>query len=50
MLCDTPLPWVKSAKYLGNIITNMVSGLNKDVRTKRAMFIEKNCEPDESKT
>ena len=41
MLCDNPLPWVKSAKYLGNIITNMVSGLNKDVRSKRAMFIEK---------
>ena len=36
------MPWVKSAKYLGNIITNMVSGLNKDVRSKRAMFIEKN--------
>ena len=44
MLCDTPLPWVKNAKYLGNIITGIVDGLSKDIRVKRAMFIERNCE------
>ena len=44
MLCDTPLPWVRKAKYLGNTITGLVDGLRKDVQTKRAMFIERNCE------
>ena len=44
MLCDTPLPWVRKAKYLGNTITGLVDGLRKDVQTKGAMFIEKNCE------
>ena len=44
MLLDTPLPWVSSAKYLGNFITNSVDGLCQDVKIKRAMFIERNCE------
>ena len=44
MLCGNPLPWVKEAKYLGNFISNIVDGLSKDVRIKRAGFIEKNCE------
>ena len=44
ILCDTPLPWVSSAKYLGNFITSSVDGLSQDVRQKRAMFIERNCE------
>jgi hypothetical protein len=44
MLCGNPLPWVKDAKYLGNFLSNIVDGLSKDVRIKRAMFIEKNCE------
>ena len=37
ILCDTPLPWVSSAKYLGNFITSSVDGLSQDVRQKRAM-------------
>jgi hypothetical protein len=44
MLCGNPLPWVKDAKYLGNFISNIVDGLSKAVRVKRATFIEKNCE------
>ena len=44
ILCNNPLPWVKNAKYLGNFIGNIVDGLSKDVRIKRARFIEKNCE------
>ena len=43
MLCGN-LPWVKDAKYLGNFLSNIVDGLSKAVRIKRAMFIEKNCE------
>ena len=44
MLCGNPIPWVKDAKYLGNSISNIVDGLSKDVRVKRAIFIERNCE------
>ena len=44
MLCGNPLPWVKDAKYLGNTISNIVDGLSKDVKIKRAMFIERNCD------
>ena len=44
MLCNNPLPWVKSAKYLGNNISNLVDGLSQDVRVKRASFIERNCD------
>jgi hypothetical protein len=29
---------------LGNFLSNIVDGLSKDVRIKRVMFIEKNCE------
>ena len=44
VLCGNKLPWVKDAKYLGNIITNIYNGMEKDVLSKRAKFIEKNCE------
>ena len=44
MLCNNPLPWVKSAKYLGNIISNIGDQLSQDVRAKRAAFIGRNCE------
>ena len=35
---------MSSAKYPGNFITNSVDGLCQDVKIKRAMFIERNCE------
>ena len=38
------LPWVESAKYLGNKITNKIDGLQNDILEKRANFIERNCE------
>ena len=44
MLNNNPLPWVKKAKYLGNLVSNLVDGLSQDVRVKRARFIERNCE------
>ena len=44
MLCGNQLPWVKDAKYIGNFISNIADGLSKDVRIKRAMFIERNCD------
>ena len=43
-LNDTPLPWIKEAKYLGNTITNIPDGFGKDAKEKRARFIERNCE------
>ena len=39
-----PLPWVKSAKYLGNKVTSTLDGFQKDVSEKRAQFIGKNVE------
>ena len=44
ILCGNPLPWVKSAKYLGGEITNVLDGYKKDVKCKRAQFIDRNCE------
>ena len=38
------LPWVEDAKYLGNFIENVPTGLSMDVLRKRAMYIEKNME------
>ena len=38
------LPWVEMAKYLGNTITSEVNGLQKDIKEKRAIYIERNCE------
>ena len=43
-LCGNPLPWVKSAKYLGNNLTGIIDGLAQDVKIKRARFIERNIE------
>ena len=39
-----PLPWVTSAKYLGNRLTNKIDGLTQDIVEKRARYIERNCE------
>ena len=38
------LPWIESAKYLGNTITNMLDGYSRDCKQKRAMYIGRNCE------
>lgn len=43
-LCGNLLPWIDSAKYLGNKWTNTKETLNDDVKIKRAKYIEKNCE------
>ena len=43
-LCGNPLPWVKKAKYLGNILVDTPDGYQMDVKCKRARFIERNCE------
>ena len=44
MLNGDKLPWIESAKYLGNTVTNVLDGYSRDCRQKRAMYIEKNCE------
>jgi hypothetical protein len=38
------LPWVKSGKYLGSKLTNIVDGFSQDIKIKRAQYIERNCE------
>ena len=43
-LCGNPLPWVKSAKYLGNKVTGILDGLSQDTKIKRARYIERNAE------
>ena len=43
-LCGNPLTWVKTAKYLGGQISNLLDGYQLDVKCKRAQFIERNCE------
>ena len=43
-LCRNPLPWVDGAKHLGNFIENRIDGLKKDIRMKRAEYINKNNE------
>ena len=39
LLNENPLPWVKSAKYLGNRLTNNINGLCDDIIEKRARYI-----------
>jgi hypothetical protein len=43
-LSGRALPWVAEAKYLGNKLTGIMDGFQKDVRVKRACYIERNCE------
>ena len=43
-LCGNPLPWVEGAKHLGNYIENKIDGLKKDMKMKRADYINKNNE------
>ena len=42
--CGNSLPWVKSAKYVGNRILNHMDGLQSDIKIKRSKYIEKNVE------
>ena len=44
ILNGNPLPWVTSAKYLGNKLTNRINGMLEDIKEKRARYIERNCE------
>ena len=44
MLNDDFLPWVTSAKYLGNKLVNIIDGQSQDIKEKRARFIERNVE------
>ena len=41
-LCGNPLPWVDGAKHLGNYVENKIDGLKKDMKIKRADYINKN--------
>ena len=41
---ETILPWVKSGKYLGSKMTNIMDGFSQDTRIKRAQYIERNCD------
>ena len=43
-LNGTPLPWVQSGKYLGNRMTSIHDGYQKDTVEKRAQFIGRNIE------
>ena len=38
-LGDHPLPWITSAKHLGNTLENIINGLKKDIMIKRAKYI-----------
>ena len=44
ILCGNPLPWVSGSKHLGNHLENKLNGMKKDIRTKRAAYIDKNIE------
>ena len=43
-LCRNPLPWVDGAKHLGNYIENKIDGLKRDLKMKRAEYINRNNE------
>ena len=43
-LCGDDLPWVTNVKHLGNYLEDKIDGLKKDVKMKRAQFINKNNE------
>ena len=45
-LCGKKLPWVESAKHLGNTIVNNIDGINQDIE-KRAQYITRNNELQE---
>ena len=41
ILCDNPLPWVRSIKHLGVTVTNVLDGCQEDVRIKRGQYINR---------
>ena len=43
-LCGEKLPWVESAKNLGNTIVNNIDGMGQDIIEKRAQCITRNNE------
>ena len=43
-LCGSKLPWVTEGKHLGCVIENKINGMAKDIKIKRAQYIQKNCE------
>ena len=43
-LCGNNLPWVDAGKHVGNNIGNVMDGMKKDMRIKRAKYIDKNNE------
>ena len=43
-MCGNNLPWVDSAKHVGNKITDEINGMKQDMREKRARYIQKNNE------
>ena len=44
ILCGNCLPWVKEGVHLGNYIGNKYNGMARDIKIKRAQYINKNCE------
>ena len=44
ILCGNPLPWVKEGIHLGNNLENKYNGMARDIKIKRASYIDKNCE------
>ena len=43
-LCGNPLPWVTEGLHLGNSFESKYNGMVKDIKIKRAQYIDKNCE------
>ena len=43
-LCGNPLPWVKEGIHLGNNFENQYNGMARDIKMKRAQYIDKNCD------
>ena len=43
-LCNNNLPWVNSGKHLGTILNTPCNGMKKEMKVKRAMYIDKNNE------
>ena len=43
-LCGNPLPWVTQGLHLGNHFDSKYNGMARDIKIKRAAYINKNCE------
>ena len=41
-MCGDPHPWVENAKHLDIFLHNKIEGMRKDIRVKRAKFIDRN--------